>query len=480
MKNIGLGVVLAAIIAAPAAAQDTARNPQVAAAMSSFVGGRYSPPECGALDKTGHFKVSSGRTYLRSAIEETIPEQRDAALNNGRRVITEAIQQNNQANSASAWFFLGRIYLHQGDLAGADSALAKAEELAPDCLAEIDQLRRVAFVALVNPGIDSMRAERNDAALALFRQAAQIYPRAPEPVYYQATLLFNTGQVDSAIPLFEQAIEAGANDTAKAEIVNAARFNYAYALLQRNRAQEALPVLEAYVQANPDDVDGKKLLINAYRATGQTDKAAPLEKELMSSTSAGGDAALSEGDIFGIGVQRFQQKDYPAAAEAFNTVLESEPYNRDALFNLANTYLVMSDTAKLVETGKRLVAIDPMNERALQLLGEGYRLGKQAKELLAVMEQLTPMPFSIEQSAMRTTEQGATFTATAQGRKAQTLQGGAVTPAPVTLVFEFLDAQGNPVASQEVTVPALKEGETHPITVEATGAGITAWRYRRK
>jgi hypothetical protein len=50
----------------------------------------------------------------------------------------------------------------------------------------------------------------------------------------------------------------------------------------------------------------------------------------------------------------------------------------------------------------------------------------------------------------------------------------------VVLVFEFLDAKGTPVATQEAPVPALTAGATHNLTVEAKGPGITAWRYKRK
>ena len=480
MRNIGLGVLLTAFVAAPAAAQDAARNERVATAMANFTGGTYVPPECPALDNTGHFKVSSGRTYLSTAITKgEVAENRERQLRDAARVITEAITENDRDESASAWYFLGRVRLHQGDVAGADSALAKAEALAPDCRAEIEELRRVAFVALINPGIDSMKADRNEAALALFRQAAQVYPAAPDPVYYQATLLYNSGQIDSAIPLFEEAIERSAGDTTKQEIASQSRFYYGYALLQQNRAAEAVPVLETYVQANPDDLDGKKLLVNAYRATGQAEKAAPYEQEIVQSAGAGG-AGVTGGDLFSIGVARFQEKKYAEAADAFSKVVEAEPYNRDALFNLANAYLAVEDSPKLIETATRLTAIDPMNERALQLLGEGYRMGKNQTELIKTVERITPMLISIENTSMQTTADGATITATATGRDAMTLQGNPVAPAPVTLTFEFLDAQGNPVSTQEATVPALKAGETHSITLQGTGAGIAAWRYSRK
>src|SRR5690606_22113348 len=111
---------------------------------------------------------------------------------------------------------------------------------------------------------------------------------------------------------------------------------------------------------------------------------------------------------------------------------------------------------KLIETATRLVAIDPMNERALQLLGEGYRMGKKQSELIKTVERITPMPFTVENTTLQNNAEGAVITATATGREAMTLQGNPVAPAPVTLAFEFLDAQGNAVATQEVTVPALK------------------------
>ena len=50
----------------------------------------------------------------------------------------------------------------------------------------------------------------------------------------------------------------------------------------------------------------------------------------------------------------------------------------------------------------------------------------------------------------------------------------------MALVFEFLDAKGTAVGNQEVQVPALKAGESHPIEVKAQGPGIAAWRYKQK
>ena len=51
-------------------------------------------------------------------------------------------------------------------------------------------------------------------------------------------------------------------------------------------------MFEKYLQRVPDDLSAKKALANAYRATGQTDKAQELEKALV---AAGGGAAAGAG-----------------------------------------------------------------------------------------------------------------------------------------------------------------------------------------
>jgi hypothetical protein len=75
---------------------------------------------------------------------------------------------------------------------------------------------------------------------------------------------------------------------------------------------------------------------------------------------------------------------------------------------------------------------------------------------------------------------GATLTATATGREAQTPAGKPIPGAPVALTVEFLDAKGGVVATQDVQVPALEPGKTQELKATAQGAGITAWRYKRK
>ena len=88
---------------------------------------------------------------------------------------------------------------------------------------------------------------------------------------------------------------------------------------------------------------------------GQADKAQALEQQIV---AAGGDRrarpagrAAGSTDLMNVGVNLYNDKKYAEAAAAFEKVVAAEPYNRDALSNLANTYLAMKDGPKLVGHG---------------------------------------------------------------------------------------------------------------------------------
>jgi tetratricopeptide (TPR) repeat protein len=240
-----------------------------------------------------------------------------------------------------------------------------------------------------------------------------------------------------------------------------------------------VPVLEKYVAWVPTDVDVKRALASSYRSTGQVEKAQAIEKEVGAAPAAAGPAASPAAAQMSAAIALYNEKKYQEAAAAFEQVIAVEPNNRDALYGLANAYIGLK-SPKLADAAGRLVAIEPLNEDAVRMLANGLRLAK--KETLAnkTAVQLIGMPTTVKVTQFAPTADAATITGTATGREAQTGQGKPVAPKPYTLVFEFLDEKGTALANQEVQVPALKAGESHPIAVEGKSAGITAWRYKQK
>ena len=445
----------------------------------------YRAPDCGL--KSGHFKVSSGATYLKTGIEADVPENQVRALDSGEKVLLEAMQQNNQGTNPAAWYYLGRIYLQRGDIYGADSALTRAEKLAPNCAKEIDGYRQNAWVALIKGGNGFEEQKNLDSALALYSQAGTIFRKSPIP-YYQAAAVYNEqGKTDSAAAASGRAVAAGANatDTTEKKIRDRSAFNQGAILLNAQKHAEAAAAFERYLGWVPNDVEAKRGLAAAYRGLGQADKAQALEQQIVAAGgTAGGGAAGGGGagsaDLMNVGVNLYNDKKYAEAAEAFAKVAETEPHNRDALFNLANTYLALKDGAKLLATAQRLSALEPLSENSLKLVGEGYKQSGNVDEAVKIAEQVLALPIDVRVTDFSAAQGGATLTGTATGREAQTAAGKPIPPAPITITVEFLDAKGTAVGSQDVQIPALAAGKTHEIKAAAQGAGIAAWRYKRK
>lgn len=460
--------------AASLAAQEPALNDRVAKAMPT----RYTPPKCEL--KANHFKVSSGATYLKTGIETEVPGNRTRALSSGEKVLLEAIHQNGQEKNPAAWYYLGRIYLQRGDLVGADTALTKAEQLSPGCKQDISQVRYIAWVPLVNAGIDFAKAQNNDSAIVLFQQANRIY-RDKSSAYLNGGVIFaNKGQTDSAIAYWKQASEIGERTNA-VEDRNAATRNLGAVYQRVNRHQDAIPVLEKYLSWVPADSEVKRALATSYRATGQTDKAVAIEKEVGPGPggAAGGSPAVGSAGAMNVAIGLYNEKKYAEAAAAFEKIVATEPYNRDALYGLANSYVGLK-SPKLATVAAQLVAIEPLNEEIARMLATGLRLAKKETQANKVAMQALSIPITIAVTQFAPTASGASISGTATGREAQSAQGKPLAPAPVSVIFEFLDAKGTVVGNQEVQIPALKAGQAQAIQAKAEGAGIAAWRYKRK
>ncbi len=463
---------VAAILPMSAGAQ-TINNTRVAKAMPS----RYVEGTCGL--KTGHFLVSSANLYLKTGTEQSDSEKKATQYESGLRVAVQAITEAGQEENAAAWYALGRIYLQQGDLAGADSAFKRVETLASECVEDVKTWRQRAWMPLMTPGTEFFRTGQNDSALVYFREAAMISPAFPQSHYNAGVLFANLGMTDSAIVYLRQAKDvAAANAREFGKDRNAATFNLAAMLQRSNRHQEAAEELKAYVAWDPSDVDAKRALAQSLRAIGQAEEAAVIDRELLAAAEASG--TLTAGDIMGMGISFFNDKKFEEAADAFAKVLEKEPSNRDALFNMANAYYAMQDGPKLVASASRLVAAEPLSEDSWKLLSQGYRIENNQDKLLEAVTKLMEHTIGVNVTSFRPAATGAALEAQAYGRDAQTIEGKAIPPVAQTLTFEFLDDNGGVVASSEVQIPVLASAATHDFSVAVEGAGIVGWRYTVK
>jgi tetratricopeptide (TPR) repeat protein len=346
----------------------------------------------------------------------------------------------------------------------------------------------------------TLTEERNNAAqnLALMQIRAEQFPAAIKTLqksrgWYMEEIAAKRARLDSlrkvtpATPAQTQEIEA---------------------------LQQALSTLETSL------TDTEKTLALTFRNQGMTDSAEAMEHSVVTKFSAMNLDSLETGDLLTVGVAHFNGGRYPEAKAAFTKAAERNAWSRDARYNLAITWLAesrkskdsaealrklaratrtpsaalkaqLADTVRLdaetmaayrglVGEAAKLVELDPMNEDALRLLAQAQRGLHQEQDAYKTAERLVGLPFSVEITGFQMGSTRARLMAEATGRNPMDADGKPIKPAPVTLVFEFLDGKGAVVATREAEVPVLTLGQKHPIDLDVRGADIVAWRYRPK
>jgi tetratricopeptide (TPR) repeat protein len=294
-----------------------------------------------------------------------------------------------------------------------------------------------------------------------------------------AGLFAMSDQVDSAVAYYT-VIASSAESAGDTDARNSATLNLGAVLYNGKRYQEAIPVLRRYLLWRPDQMSARQYLASAFRETGQVDSADALMRQSGVAVGvSGGPDTVSAAYLINRGAARFQANEHAQAAEDFERALVAEPTNRLALRNLAATYYTLKNGAKLVEIAGRIVALEPLSETARRLQNQGYIWLNDRTRLEKLSDDLDAMPVALEDIKVQVTATGASVTATAKGKTA-TRNGATITPAPVTVVFEFLDAGGTPVTTTEVVIPVLMAGLPGPVSATVTGQGIKDWRYKLK
>jgi len=188
-------------------------------------------------------------------------------------------------------------------------------------------------------------------------------------------------------------------------------------------------------------------------------------------------------DILASAVAAARTKQWADAAPLFENVTKVNPYNRDALYNLAVTYHELGQYDKMIPYLQRLVAVDPGNADNWLLIARAYNgMGKAAQKAkntaqhkafndstVKYYERSEKLPVNVLFTEFTTGETKSTVGGTIENRSEAEKS--------YTLRFEFLDKAGNVVGTKEATVGPVAPKAKARFTATLEGQNIAAFRY---
>lgn len=445
--TFGLTLVLTAFVAGSAVAQ----------------GGGWQPPRC-KLDE-GHYAIRGARTYVANASRTSDMNQRERDLRDASRVLHEALDDG-AGERSGLWYYWARYYLIQNDLVGADSAFDRVERLEPACAEDVQFWRRWAWAPLINQAIQAWEANDLETAVQKLHLANMINETEAQGYINLGTLYANSGEPDSAVKYLEAGIAAGAGDSSVTERTLAARLNVARLYHREERYDEAARWYRDYLEHDEGSVAALSGLASVLTIQGKAEEASPLYDRILA-----GAADADPVDLFAAGTALFRAEEYETAARAFEAGLEKIPEHRDALYNLANTYLSMETPDRMLPIVERLKGLDPLGREPLMLEAAAHRALGHGEQTVQLLEAIEAMPLVVNILRFETLERRAVVLGQIENRTDAAKTG-------VKLVFEFVDATGEVVASAEVAPNEVPAGGTSDFRLAPEGAGITSWRYK--
>jgi predicted Zn-dependent protease len=375
-----------------------------------------------------------------------------------------------------------------------------------------------AYLDLVNGAINALNADKLDSAQYYATQANKLYSASPYGTMVLGNIASKKNNNEEAVKYWEEAAAAAANDTSYRDVERQVLGNVANVYLNQARDEKtpkdarvtaakkaaetynkllAIPGTKGSAQAN-----ARQNLQQALLITGDTTAATKSYAELLANPSA-----YDYQDLLNAAVTAARANKSADAAKLFEGVLQVNPYNRDALFNLAVTYLTLGQNEKVPPIVTRLVAVDPGNPENYLLAARAYVDIAKTRKGTAVaaandttmtwfnkgsqipvevtFTEMTPGEKSLEiaghvldrRDKAAAAAAGSTTTTRSGAKKAAASAKPALAPKAVTLKFEALDKAGAVLGSQSVTTDALQPGKSASFKVSIPAANAVAYRY---
>ena len=407
-----------------------------------------------------------------------------------------------------------------------DSLFKLVETAKPNCLEYTAYWRagQKFYLDLVNGAINAMNSEKLDSAEYFATQANRLYGASPYGTMILGGVASKRGNTARAIEYWTKAAESANRDTSYRDVRRQMLASVGSAYLDQGATATGAEKIAAYRKAADAYVQliaipgthgqyltgGRQQLETAYLMAGDTAAAAKVWAPMLASP---GDYEYN--DLLNSAVNAARANRSADAGKLFEATLAQNPYNRDALFNVAVTYLSMEQNDKIGPIVERLVAVDPGNPDNYNLAARAYlALGKAAQAA-----KKAPLAGAYNDSTVAWYNRGnslpveVTFTEFSPNDKNVTLAGSVLdrrdkieanatppvgakpvkgakakagmkpevksfAPKAITMSFTALDKTGQALGTETVTTEPLSPGQRSKFKFTINAPNVAAYRYK--
>jgi tetratricopeptide (TPR) repeat protein len=374
--------------------------------------------------------------------------------------------------------------------AAADSSFSIVEKASPECIPTVLQWRQQKpWLNTLNAAINALNANQLDSAELLAKRSLLLDRHAPYAYSVLGSIAQNRKDWNAANEYWKQTLTAAGTDTSYTdvrvktmyEIANAAsaKAESATGAAKRAAAREAIQPWMDYIAVANNDLLLADAIDNAgtmYVDAGDSASVPKIYAPMLANSSKFGELSLVHAGV--VATRSGHQAD---ATKLFDAALAQNPYSRDAINDLAATYIQNNEFPKAFPLIDKLVTIDPSNPDNPLLYAFAYQglyKGTKDKKLQKIYtdslvywnnkSENMPVKLSVTEFTRRATE---------------TMIGGQIenrgtTAKTYTVNIEILDKSGNVIDTQTTSVGPVAPKATQKFKINSNKGGAYGYRYK--
>jgi tetratricopeptide (TPR) repeat protein len=374
--------------------------------------------------------------------------------------------------------------------AAADSAFSIVEKASPECVTVISQWRQQKpWLNALNGAINALNAGQLDSAEMLAKRSLVLDRHAPYAYSVLGSVAEQRKNSAAAMEYWKQALTAAGTDTIYADVrtktlyeiasAGSDRADAATGAARRAAAKEAIKPWQDYMAVANNDLLLADAIDNEsrmYVEAGDSVSVPSVYAPMIANPSKYGEISLVHAGV--VATRNGHQAD---AVKLFDAALAQNPYSRDAINNLAATYIQNNQFPKAFPLIDKLISLDPSNPDNQLLYAFAYQglyKGTKDKKLQKIYTD-SLVYFNNKSESMPVKLAVTEFTR----RPDQTLLAGTIenrgtTPKTYSVSFEILDKSGTVISTETASVGPVAPKKSGAFKITSAKGGAYGYRYK--